>query len=86
MRRYLWAATVVGLLVVTVVLFVTSADDGEYGWFAYAPGSGDEFELGPDLEIISHARLVAWAAGALTLVVLAAGAGYALGRRGRKVE
>jgi hypothetical protein len=85
MRRYLWAATVLGLLVITVVLFVTSTDDGEYGWLAYAPGS-DEFEIGPDLVIMSHARIAAWGVAALTLIVLAAGAGYALGRRGRGVK
>ena len=85
MRRYLWAATVVGLLVVTVVLFVTSTDDGDYGWFAYAPGA-EELEIGPDLEIVSHARIAAWGACALTLVVLAAGVGYGLGRRSREVK
>jgi hypothetical protein len=85
MRRYLWAATVLTLLIVTVVLFVTSTDDGEYGWFAYTPGS-DEFDIGPDLVIMSHARIAAWSAGALTLMVLAAGIGYALGRRGREIK
>jgi hypothetical protein len=85
MRRYIWAAIVLGLLVVTIVLFVTSTDDGEYGWFAYTPGS-DDFEIGPDLVILSHARIAAWGAGALTLIVLAAGAGYALGRRSREVK
>jgi hypothetical protein len=85
MRRYIWAATVLGLLVVTVVLFVTSTDDGEYGWFAYAPGT-DEFEIGPDLEIVSHARIAAWGVGALTLIVLSAGVGYLLGRRSREVR
>jgi len=84
MRRYIWAASVLGLLIVTVVLFVTSTDDGEYGWFAYTPGS-DDFEIGPDLVILSHARIAAWGAGALTLIVLAGGAGYALGRRSREV-
>jgi heme/copper-type cytochrome/quinol oxidase subunit 1 len=82
-RRYLWVATVLGLAVVTIVLFVTSTDDGEYGWFAYTPGS-DEFEIGPDLVIMSHARIAAWGAAAMTLALLAAGAGYALGRRSRE--
>jgi hypothetical protein len=85
MRRYLWVATVLVLIVVTVVLFVTSTDDGEYGWLAYTPDS-DEFELGPDLVIVSHARVAAWGVGALTLIVLAAGAGYALGRRSRDIK
>jgi hypothetical protein len=85
MRRYIWAATVLGLLVVTVVLFVTSTDDGEYGWFAYTPGS-DGFEIGPDLEIVSHARIAAWGVGASTLIVLSAGVGYALGRRSREIK
>jgi len=85
MRRYIWAATVLGLLVVTVVLFVTSTDDGDYGWFAYTPGS-DELDIGPDLVIMSDARIAAWGAGALTLMVLAAGIGYALGRRSRAVK
>jgi hypothetical protein len=82
MRRYLWAVTVVVLLVVTVGLFVTSTDDGDYGWFAYTPDSG-KIDLGPDLVMMSRARVAAWAFGALTLIVLAAGSGYALGRRDR---
>jgi hypothetical protein len=80
MRRYLWAVTVLGLLVVTVLLFLTSTDDGDYGWLAYTPDTG-EIEGGPDLVIMSHQRAAAWAVGALALMVLAAGGGYALGRR-----
>lgn len=85
MRRLLWAVTVLGLLILTVVLFVTSTDDGNYSWFAYTPGT-DEFELGPDLVIMSHARVAAWGVGALTLIVLSAGAGYALERRSREIK
>jgi hypothetical protein len=82
MRRYLWAGTVLALLICTVVLFLTSTDDGDYGWFAYTPDTG-KIEGGPDLVMMSHARAAAWAVGALTLIALAAGAGYALGRRDR---
>lgn len=82
MSRYLWAVTVVVLVVVTLTLFVTSTNDGDYGWFAYTPDSG-EIDVGPDLVMMSRARVAAWGVGALTLIVLAAGAGYAVGRRSR---
>ncbi|MFC6043014.1 hypothetical protein ACFP8W_21535 [Nocardioides hankookensis] len=83
MRRYLWAITVLVLLVLSVVLFAMSTDDGDYGWFAYAPGSG-EIDLGRDIVLMSRTRVAAWAATALALIVLAAGTGFALGRRTRR--
>lgn len=82
MRHYLWAATVLGLLVVSVLLFVTSTNDGNYGWFAYTPGD-ETFASSPGVVIMSRGRVAAWAVGALAMVVLAAGAGYAAGRRQR---
>ena len=85
MRLYLWAATVLGLLVVSVVLFMTSSNDGNYGWFAYAPGD-HTLESSPGVVIMSGARVAAWGVGVLALIVLAAGAGYAAGRRQRSVS
>ena len=82
MRRYLWAATVLVLLVVTVALFATSPATGDFGWFAYTPDS-PQIDSGPDLVIMSDKRAAAWFVLALTAIVLAAGAGYALGRRRR---
>ena len=79
---YLWVGTVLTLLVVTVVLFLTSPAEGDFGWFAYTPGT-IELDGGSDLVIISDRRAAAFGVLALTLLVLAAGVGYVLGRRGR---
>jgi len=82
MSRYVWAATVVVLGVVTVALFMTSPAEGDFGWLAYTPGT-IELDSGSDLVILSNRRAAAFVVLALTLIVVAAGIGYAVGSRRR---
>ena len=52
----------------------------EFGWFAYADGSGGSQ---PTFVVMTTRDLWALAAAVLGLAALAAGAGYVLGGRGR---
>lgn len=90
MLRHLW--WVVGLVLVcggvAATLSPRAAPD-DFGWFAYAPSSSgpdwsmtwNDVMVSGSVLVVSRWQLAASAVVALGLVVLAAGAGFQLGRR-----
>lgn len=68
------------MLIVSIVLVVSSrSGQGEYGWFAYAPGS--DSITGPSTYLLGPRERLGWAMGWLGSLLLTAAVTYGLARR-----
>jgi hypothetical protein len=63
-----------------VVVFTTNSA-ADFGWFAYTPGNG--LDTTGNAVLLSRVQVIGLSLGVLGLVILASGAGYLAGQRGR---
>ena len=63
---------------VGVVLMVTNKESASFGWFAYAPLSGDTFV--PALSVFTLQQKIGLATGGIGLAILVFCAGWSFGR------
>lgn len=85
MRRKLWAVLGVGLSILGIGLFLTSAISTDFGWFAYTP-LDNQVRFSSNFVIMSRSQVIGWLIVVLGLIVLAGGIGYRAGqRRGQAV-
>lgn len=80
MRRNLWAVVGVGLLILGIGLFLTSASATDFGWFAYTP-LDNQVRFSSSVVVLSRGRLIGWLIVVLGLIVMAGGIGYRAGQR-----
>jgi heme/copper-type cytochrome/quinol oxidase subunit 1 len=91
-RRFIWLALGLALVVAGVALAVTAAPPGptDFGWFAYTPleeRPGPDWTMawgnGDQALIVTRGHVVGAGVTALGVLVLATGVAYRLGRRQR---
>ena len=82
-KRLLLVAAIVAVLVGSVVVVFLTAQPVSFGWFAYAPLSGDVFT--PDgVHMVTNPMIYALAVVVLGLMAAAFWAGLTLGERRSK--
>lgn len=89
MRRFAWLAVGIALVAAGGVLAATSTvGPSDLGWFAYTPLDDPDWEMswgdGGTVVLVTRGRLVGYGVLVLGLLVLAAYAGYRLGRRAQR--